>query len=127
VVCCLLFEALIAFAGFLRIFKQLGIFEVFELDILVTCVKAQIQWLGKFGSVAIQRDAFDTKLPGLDHNFFEVFDRGFPGQVDGLGNGAGEQGGEGGDHQDMAHVWDVAFATATLGWRYSKTAKVFVR
>ena len=65
-------------------------------------------------AVAVDGDRLQAEPPGLQVGLLNIFDGGVLGQVDGLGNGAGDEGLHGGHHAQMAHVVDGARALGGL-------------
>jgi len=60
--------------------------------LFVLLVPGGVERLGALGVVAIDGDSFEAKLPGLNVGVHDVFDRGIFRHVDGLADGAGEEG-----------------------------------
>ena len=66
--------------------------------------------LAALGIVAIDGHGLEAQLPRFDIGLHDVFDRGFLGHVDGLADGAGEEGLHGRHHLQMAAPGDGASA-----------------
>ena len=65
-------------------------------------------------SIAIDGDGLQSETPGLHVGIGDIVDRCILGQVDGLGDGAGDEGLRGGHHLQMSHVGDGARALGGL-------------
>ena len=63
---------------------------------------------GALGSVAVDGNGFEAELPTVDVSINDVVDRGVLGQVDRLGDGAGEEWLRGGHHVDVRAVAEAA-------------------
>ena len=81
---------------------------------VVPGVHAGIQRLGSLGAVAVDGYRLDSLTPALGVGLGDLLDAGLVGQVDGLGDGSGEEGLRGGHHHDVAHVMDGARALCGL-------------
>jgi hypothetical protein len=73
-----------------------------------------VEGLGALGAVAVDGYGLEALAPGLDVGLGDVVDGAVVGQVDGLGDGSGEEGLGGGHHLDVAHVGDGAGALGGL-------------
>ncbi len=73
-----------------------------------------VERLRTLGAVAIDGDRFEAELPGLDVGLHDVVNGGVLGKIDGLGDGAGDEGLSGGHHLDVSHVRDGAGALGGL-------------
>ena len=73
-----------------------------------------VEELDALGSVAIDGDGLEAVAPGFDVGLGDVVDGALVGQVDGLRDGAGEEGLGGGHHLDVAHVVNGARALGGL-------------
>ena len=69
-----------------------------------------VERLAALGAVAIDGDAFEAHLPGLLVGVADVGDGGFVGQVDGLADGAADEGLGRAHHLQVRHVLDAALA-----------------
>ena len=78
-----------------------GEYRVASVARLLVCV-GDVERLGALGSVAVDGDGFEAETPGFDVGLGDVVDGGIVGQVDGLRDGAGEEGLGGGHHLDVA-------------------------
>ena len=85
-------------------------------------VPAALERLRLLASVAIDGDRLQAQLPGLDVGFHDVVDGGVLGQVDGLGDGAGDERLRGGHHPQVSHVGMERVPFAGLK-EQSKTAR----
>ena len=72
-----------------------------------------VEWLGSLGVVAVDGYGLDALPPAFEVGFRDVFDGAVLGEVDGFGDGAGEERLGSTHHLDVAHVGDAAGA---LGW-----------
>ena len=81
---------------------------------LLLFVAGGVEDLDALRSVAIDGDGFEAETPGFDVGFGDVFDGALVGQVDGLRDGAGEEGLGGGHHLEVAEVVDGAGALGGL-------------
>ena len=73
-----------------------------------------VERLGALGAVAIDGDAFEAHLPGLHVGVADVLDGAVVGHVDGLGDGAADEGLGGGHHLQVGQVLDAALAAVGL-------------
>ncbi len=69
---------------------------------------------GALGAVAVNGDAFDAFLPGVNVGLADLLDAGFLWHVDRFGNCSGEEGLHGRHHVDVVGVVQVALAHAGL-------------
>ena len=81
---------------------------------LLLGVHAGIQWLRALGAVAVDGHGFDALAPALGVGLGNLLDGGLLGQVDGLGDCAGEERLRGGHHLHVAHVMNRAGALQRL-------------
>ena len=75
---------------------------------------ADVEGLGALGVVAVDGDGLDAALPAFEVGLGDVFDGAVLREVDGLGDGSGEEGLGGSHHLDVAHVVDAAGALLGL-------------
>ena len=73
-----------------------------------------VEGLGALGAVAVDGDGLEALAPGFDVGLGDVVGGAVVGEVDGLGDGAGEEGLGGGHHLDVAQVVDGAGALGGL-------------
>ena len=76
--------------------------------LVVVGLGGDVEGLGSLGAVAVDGDGLDAEAPGLHVGVGDVLDGAVVGEVDGLGDGSGEEGLGGGHHLDVAHVVDGA-------------------
>src|SRR5208337_267671 len=62
------------------------------------------KWLRLLAAVAIHRDRFQAKLPGLQISVHDVFDRGVLGKIDGLRYSSGDKRLRRRHHAQVSHV-----------------------
>ncbi len=67
-------------------------------------LRGDVEGLGALGVVAVDGYGLEALAPGLDVGFGDVVDGAVLREVDGLGDGSGEEGLGGGHHLDVAHV-----------------------
>jgi hypothetical protein len=67
-----------------------------------------VEGLGALGAVAVDGYGLEAEAPGFGVGVGDVLDGAVVGEVDGLADGAGEEGLGGGHHLDVAHVGDGA-------------------
>ena len=82
-----------------------------EFAVLVPAAERGCDFLA---AVAIDGDRFQAQLPGLDVGVGDVFDARVLGEIDGLGDGSGDEGLSGRHHLQVAHVVDGARALGGL-------------
>ena len=73
-----------------------------------------VEGLGALGVVAVDGYGLEALTPGLEVGLGDVVDGAVLREVDGLGDGSGEEGLGGGHHLDVAHVVDGAGALGGL-------------
>ena len=77
-------------------------------------VPAALKRLRLLAAIAIDGDCLQAELPRLEVGFHDVFHAGVLGKVDGLRDGAGDEGLRGGHHAKVSHVGDGARALRGL-------------
>ncbi len=65
-------------------------------------LRGDVEGLGALGAVAVDGYGLEAETPGFDVGVGDVLDGAVVGEVDGLGDGAGEEGLGGGHHLDVA-------------------------
>jgi hypothetical protein len=68
------------------------------------------QRLGHLAVVAVDGDGLHAEAPGVDVELLHLLDRGLLGEVDGLGDGAGDEGLDGRHHPHVTGVVDRVVA-----------------
>src|ERR1700678_1695320 len=72
------------------------------------------EWLRLLAAIAIDGHGFDSELPRLQVSLGNIVDGGVVGQVDGFGDGSGDEGLSGGHHLDVSHVMNRSSALGRL-------------
>ena len=74
-----------------------------------------VEGLGELGAIAIKRVGLEAEAPGEHVGLLAIIDRGVVGHVDGLGDGARDEGLRRRQHADMALDREITLAGATAG------------
>ena len=82
------------------------------LVVLVVLDELRIERLRQLGAVAVERVGLERQLPGQEVSRLAVLDRGVVRHVDGLGDGAGDEGLRRRQHADVAFDREIALARA---------------
>ena len=77
-------------------------------------VPAALKRLRLLAAIAINGDCLQAELPRLEVGFHDVFHAGVLGKIDGLRDGAGDEGLRGGHHAEVSHIGDGACALRGL-------------